>query len=32
MLLNQKGWRKLLQANGWKKTQGGKHNIKMETG
>lgn len=29
-LLNQKSARKLLEANGWTKTRGGKHNIKME--
>ena len=29
-LLNQKSARKLLEAHGWAKTVGGKHNIKME--
>ena len=28
--LNQKRARKLLEANGWTKTAGGKHNVKME--
>jgi predicted RNA binding protein YcfA (HicA-like mRNA interferase family) len=28
--MNQKEARKLLQANGWRKTKGGKHSIKME--
>jgi len=28
--MNQKSARKLLEKNGWTKTQGGKHNIKME--
>jgi predicted RNA binding protein YcfA (HicA-like mRNA interferase family) len=28
--MNQKSARKLLEENGWKETQGGKHNIKME--
>ena len=29
-LLSQKTARKLLEANGWAYTKGGKHNIKME--
>jgi predicted RNA binding protein YcfA (HicA-like mRNA interferase family) len=29
-LLDQKGARRLLEANGWVCTAGGKHNIKME--
>jgi predicted RNA binding protein YcfA (HicA-like mRNA interferase family) len=29
-LLNQKSAQKLLEANGWTKTKGGKHNIKMD--
>jgi predicted RNA binding protein YcfA (HicA-like mRNA interferase family) len=29
-LLSQRSAQKLLEANGWKKTKGGKHNIKME--
>lgn len=29
-LLNQRSARKLLEENGWTKTEGGKHNIKME--
>lgn len=28
--LNQKSARKLLEVNGWTKTEGGKHNVKME--
>lgn len=29
-LLSQKRARRLLEKNGWVKTEGGKHNIKME--
>ncbi len=28
--ISQKSGRKLLEGHGWSKTQGGKHNIKME--
>jgi predicted RNA binding protein YcfA (HicA-like mRNA interferase family) len=28
--MNQKSARKLLEQHGWTKTEGGKHNIKME--
>jgi predicted RNA binding protein YcfA (HicA-like mRNA interferase family) len=28
--MNQKKARKLLEAHGWAKTEGGKHNVKME--
>lgn len=29
-IINQKSAKKLLETNGWVKTEGGKHNIKME--
>lgn len=29
-ILNQKSAQRLAQENGWSKTQGGKHNVKME--
>ncbi len=29
-IINQKDAQKLLEAHGWAKTEGGKHNVKME--